>query len=75
MIISRINGEVVFEEADVGEAAREAEDLPKLAPWRGEEDAEDPRGEEREHGAEEGAVAAAAAADAGATRHISAAAT
>jgi hypothetical protein len=45
-------GICVLEKADVGKAAREAEDLPKLAAWRGEEDAEDPGGEEREHGRE-----------------------
>lgn len=43
-------GICVLEKADVGKAAREAEDLPQLAAWRGEEDAEDPSGEERKHG-------------------------
>jgi len=39
-------------EADVGEATKEAEDLPELATWGAKEDTEDPGGEERQHGRE-----------------------
>lgn len=43
-------GGSLLEEADVGEAAGEAEDLFELAAGRGAEDAEDPDEEERQHG-------------------------
>lgn len=48
-MISCIHSKIVLEDAYVGEAAREAEDLAELAPGRGEEDAEDPGDEECEH--------------------------